>query len=146
MWRVQPETTFTSERTSPYRACSLLRIAASTTIESLIATPTRPIVPTIDIKPNGNPNTESASGPRPIDNPPTAATIIAQRKEPKDATSVSTISANRTIAFPIRLFTELDRCSVSPPNSSSYPAGKTKSSSAKRCLNSSKTVEGKTPA
>ena len=46
-----------------------------------LATPTKPIVPTIAINPKGNPKTQSAPGPSPIERQPTAAMIAVARKE-----------------------------------------------------------------
>ena len=75
---------------------------AKTTIESLIAMPTKPIVPTMAMKPSGKPKQYNDIGPNPITKPATEAMISAERNEPITATRAMTISEMVSVRFAAR--------------------------------------------
>ena len=103
---------------SPSPACSgsvSSWIPAKTTIESLIAMPTNPMVPTMAMKPKGYPKQNSANGPNPITRPATEAMIKAERNEPSTATSVTIISEMISVRFAAKVLIAAERFSSSPP-------------------------------
>ena len=114
-WRVACSTTAALAAGSPLAAAGSLRRALSTTIESLIASPIRPRVPRIAVKPNSEPLSWSASAARPTASSATEPIRAASRKERKESTRVAVIRIISTPAVESRPPTASPRASASPP-------------------------------